>query len=256
MTGLVLLHGFTGDASSWDAVLERMPTEARELRPVLLGHGSARVRAESFEAEVDRVAALVREAGFEGARVAGYSMGARVALALLVRHPGLFSAAVLISGHPGLGAERERAARIAADEEWARLVERDGIERFVEAWELLPLFATQARLPAETREAHRARRLAHTPTGIATALRTLGLGRMPSYRDALAAVRVPVRLVCGEQDAKFVALARLMATRMPRAELRVVSGAGHDLTIEDPASCARAIRDDFEPRHRERGTRP
>src|SRR5262249_55892589 len=154
-------------------------------------HGAAYARVEGFEAEVDRLAALIRARG-EKVHLAGYSLGGRVAIGLLCRHAGLFRSATLSSAQPGLHSEAEREERRAADERWCAVLESRGIEAFVEAWEKLPLFATQS---DEMRRAQRRERLSHDPRGLAHSLRTCGLGHMPSYSESLALVPVPTSIV-------------------------------------------------------------
>lgn len=63
--------------------------------------------------------ALNREAEAVTGRkiLVGYSMGGRLALHALLEG-GLWDAAILISPHPGLESEEERAARRAGDAEW------------------------------------------------------------------------------------------------------------------------------------------
>ena len=39
---LALLHGFLGVPESWEAIATALPSDARVLRPVLMGHGGAR----------------------------------------------------------------------------------------------------------------------------------------------------------------------------------------------------------------------
>ncbi|MFW6023981.1 MAG: alpha/beta fold hydrolase, partial [Myxococcota bacterium] len=192
----VLLHGFTGSPASWDAVVAALPSDVHVLRPALLGHGNAAgVRVPSFEAEVDRIADLIEREGLDRPGLCGYSLGGRVALGLLVRRPDRFARAVLVGAHPGLADVAERQARAVQDAQWAALLETGGLAAFVQAWERLPLFATQEALPQALRERQRAVRLAHDPAGLARSLRVLGLGRMPDHRPALGAIRVPARLM-------------------------------------------------------------
>jgi 2-succinyl-6-hydroxy-2,4-cyclohexadiene-1-carboxylate synthase len=241
---LVLLHGFTGSPDSWAAVRDGLPGR-RVLAPALLGHdgstGPATVAG--FEDELDRLARLVREQGDHGGHVVGYSMGGRAALGLLVRHAGLFSGATLIGASPGLATDAERRDRARQDEEWARLLEARGLPTFVAAWEAVPVLATGARLPPEALHRQRRIRLSHDPHGLARALRVLGLAAMPDYRPALGDIQVPVRLAVGALDARFVGLAREMAERLPRGELRTVEGAGHNVVLERPAEIVRLLKE-------------
>jgi 2-succinyl-6-hydroxy-2,4-cyclohexadiene-1-carboxylate synthase len=242
---LVLLHGFTGAPASWAGVRRRLPRSRTVLAPALLGHdgtaGPARVQ--SFTDELDRLADIVRAAGTPGARLCGYSMGGRVALGLLDRHPELFASAVLIGVHPGLADGQERTARRALDEERARLLDTGDLPTFVAAWEAQPLFATQGDLPAPTVARQRRIRLSHDPRGLARALRVLGPAAMPDYRPRLAGIRIPVRLVVGERDEKFLTIARAMTAALPRARLCVVEGAGHNVVMERPEAVARLLQE-------------
>ena len=80
---LFLLHGFTGSPASWDGVLALLP-ERRTLRPALLGHGAPPPEATTFAGEIARLAALLPD---EPVHLAGYSLGARMALSLALAHP-------------------------------------------------------------------------------------------------------------------------------------------------------------------------
>lgn len=243
----VLLHGFAGTPSFWDPLLAELPPElaARALAPALAGHGTPTRPAPpavpgkgSFDAEVDRLAATLRAAGVSEtspAFLAGYSLGGRLALGLLVRHPELFAAAALVGAHPGLASAEERAARRAADERWAELLEADGLDAFLDAWQAQPIFATQSH--GERAELRRLRR-GLDPRALAGAMRALGLGSMPDRRPRLAAIETPVTLVAGERDAKFRVLGAEMAAKLPRAALRLVPGCGHNPLLEAPGALA------------------
>lgn len=238
MTPLVLLHGFTGSPASWDAVVRELPGEP-PLRPALLGHGAtADGGVHSFADEVQRLARALPDAPVH---LAGYSLGARMALGVALACQTRVARLTLVSAHPGLADETARAERRRADAVWCELLEAHGIERFVDAWEPQALFATQTKIKPELRARHRAGRLSRDPNGLARSLRTVGLAEMPDFGPELAKLRVPVTLVAGELDSKFSALARDMHGRFSRARLVVVPGAGHDLLLEAPDSVAREL---------------
>jgi pimeloyl-ACP methyl ester carboxylesterase len=91
------------------------------------------------------------------------------------------------------------------------------------------------------RERQRAIRLGHHAAGLALALRALGLGEMPDLRPHLGRVAVPVALLAGAEDDRFLAHARELAAHLPRARLQVVAGAGHNPIIERPDAVAAAL---------------
>ncbi len=59
--------------------------------------------------------------------------------------------------------------------------------------------------------------------------------------DRLPALDVPVTVVAGERDQKFLALGERLAGTLPQAELVVVPDAGHGLPREAPARLALAL---------------
>ncbi|HET9624821.1 MAG TPA: hypothetical protein VFP84_25815, partial [Kofleriaceae bacterium] len=96
-----------------------------------------------------------------------------------------------------------------------------------------PLFASQARAPADRRAARAARRAQLDAEQLAQSLEAMGLAEMPDYR---AAVDDRVALIVGADDAKFVAIARGLA-----APVEAIAGSGHDPTLEQPAALSAAI---------------
>ena len=120
---IVLLHGFTGAPDVWDPVTACLggPTVAE----TLAGHHADLLEPGGFADEVLRLRA--RLAGRAPVHLVGYSMGARLALALSLAAPAWVRRLTLIGVNPGLEDDAARAARVAADEAWARLLETEGI---------------------------------------------------------------------------------------------------------------------------------
>jgi 2-succinyl-6-hydroxy-2,4-cyclohexadiene-1-carboxylate synthase len=245
MSCLVLLHGFTGSPESFDALVRRLHARMprlRVLRPPLLGHGaSVPPLVRSFEQEVDRLAEAIRAAGFAGSHLCGYSLGARVALGLLARHPFLFSAATLIGVHPGLSSPAERGARVGADERWCELLLRRGVLDFLSAWEAQPIFAGQRQLSSACLARQRAIRRGHCASGLARSLRVVGLGQMPDYRGIFAMQPLRIQLLVGAADTRFVRLAREISSARRGVRLEIVDGVGHNVLLEAPGRVAAVL---------------
>lgn len=239
----LLLHGFTGSPQSWAPVVTHARLGAPLLVPTLMGHGGdwQGRRLDTLEDEITRIVTLVL--GAERPRlVCGYSMGARVALNLLVSHPGLFDAAVLIGVHPGLADEAARIQRRKADSKWIRLLRDEGLAPFVAEWEAQPLFQSQRELPAEARDAQREVRLGHDAEGLARSLEALGLAEMRDVRPELGSLELPIQLVAGSLDFKFCEIARMLAAESDRIDLQIVDGVGHNVVLEAPAQVAAILR--------------
>lgn len=236
---LACFHGFLGSPSSWRPIVERMEGPVALAR--LPGHGLDPWMLErpSFDAVVEAFAdALPFDAP---TWLAGYSMGARIALGLAVRHPSKVRGAVLVGVQPGLRTEALRRERIAWEESLAARVGALGIADFASEWSALPLFDSQATLPASVRETQRVARVEHTERGVAWSLEALGLGRMPALWDALATCPVPLVFVTGELDTKFTAVAEDAARVARDASTRVVAGAGHNVGLEAPTALTHLV---------------
>ena len=152
---LVLLHGFLGSRETWRHLVPTLGARRPLVVVDLPGHGASRAPTctgpagwhETLEALGDLLA-IVSPAP---ADLLGYSQGARIALGLAMSRPSQVRRLVLESGSPGLADEAARAARRTEDEALAQRLLREGLDAFVARWEALPLFASLARLPLETR---------------------------------------------------------------------------------------------------------
>lgn len=255
---LFCLHGFTGTPGVWEPVLERLEGVTAWC-PALLGHGDEGEKASTIErqnhppcrhqcsdastfaGEVDRLAGWLGDRSEEPCHLLGYSMGARVGLALLLTYPRLFVGATLVGVHPGLVDQAERSQRATLDESRAQDLETHGVRRFIDRWQQIPLFASQEKLPPAVLAQQQEMRLGHRAAGLARALRVLGLAKMPNYRDRLPTLGLPVRLVVGEKDRKFQRLAQDMVELQPRFEVVQIPGVGHNVVLEAPAAMAQIV---------------
>jgi 2-succinyl-6-hydroxy-2,4-cyclohexadiene-1-carboxylate synthase len=234
---LLLLHGFMGSSTEWDDVANALFGNYRLLIPDLPGHGASTSLPYPASYTIDGASrALIRTLDAENidrCAVAGYSMGGRLALYLALRHPRRVEHLLLESASPGLATEEERADRRAADEKLARRLETEDFREFVEDWYRQPLFATLAcdeELLRRTIEA----RMHNDPHELARSLRAMGTGSQPSLWEELPELAAPTLALAGEQDTKFVELARKMERVSPNVRAAVVPGTGHSVHAEAP----------------------
>ncbi|TAK62806.1 MAG: 2-succinyl-6-hydroxy-2,4-cyclohexadiene-1-carboxylate synthase [Dehalococcoidia bacterium] len=243
---LLLLHGFTGAASTWHDVSASWDGW-RRIAVDLIGHGGSDApddeRRYTMEDCVADLVALLDELAIDRATVLGYSMGGRVALQLAAAAPERVAALVLEGASPGIDDAGERAARVLSDRALADDIERDGIEAFVDRWERVPIFATQARLPDDVRARQRRQRLSNRPAGLANSLRGMGAGAQSSLWPRLQELAMPALLIAGEDDAKYSEMAHDTASRMPAADVRIVPGAGHAVHLERPGAFSDHVKE-------------
>jgi 2-succinyl-6-hydroxy-2,4-cyclohexadiene-1-carboxylate synthase len=239
---VLALHGFTGDHSIWEALAASPLGRAVHLvAPDLYGHGWSdapddleRFRLASMARELWALVDAVRPGA--APILLGYSMGGRLALDMAVASPHRPAGLILESASPGLQDEEARRARRADDAAWAELIRRDGVEAFVDRWEALPLFESQARLDAALQEQVRRDRLSQSVEGLARSLLGTGTGSQPSRWEALPTLSLPVLLVVGALDVRYRDIGEKMAALMPAARLAVLEDAGHAVHLEQPAA--------------------
>ncbi len=238
---LLLLHGFTGRAESWNRIVAALPRRLC-LAPDLPGHGKTDPPLPPDAWRMPRLAdaliELLDELRVGAFDAAGYSMGGRAALHLASRAAQRLSRLVLIGATPGIESPQERFERAASDSALARMIEERGIEAFVDHWEGLPLFEGQRALPPPERARIREIRLSHDPAALAAALRAFGTGSQEPLHGGLRNITAPTLIVAGEQDGKFRETGEVMRARIPGARMEIVPGAGHDVPSERPDALA------------------
>jgi 2-succinyl-6-hydroxy-2,4-cyclohexadiene-1-carboxylate synthase len=241
---LLLLHGFTGDISTWEPFLDDWGAFTR-IRVDLIGHGKSDAPADperySMEHAVEDLVALLDELDIGAAALLGYSLGGRLALHFALAQPERLWGLILESAGVGIEDPEERAARRRADEALADDMERDGIEAFVDRWQNQPLFASQTQLPADVLERQRLLRLSHSPVGLANSLRGMGAGTQQYLMPQLAESVVPSLFLAGALDERYAALAKEMARLMPGAALDIAPNAGHAVHLEEADRFRRAV---------------
>jgi 2-succinyl-6-hydroxy-2,4-cyclohexadiene-1-carboxylate synthase len=226
---VVLLHGFGGTARAFDAVVAQLsPTRYLPLALDLPGHGRERdaPRPITFPACVEHVLA----ASPDRFVLCGYSMGGRVALHVALAAPKRVSRLVLIACSPGIQDIAERWARVEADERLAQELEDGPYEQFVERWRTQPLFASE---PPAAGVLAREDQLRNDPDALAAVMRGLGTGEMVPLWSRLGELEMPVTVLVGSRDAKFVAFGKRMVKLLPDGNLVVAAG-GHGLPLENP----------------------
>src|SRR5687768_9227498 len=126
---IAYVHGFAGTPDVWEGLGDG-------LRVTLPGHGVP--LQPTWDTNIAAIGAAIGDIDV----VVGYSLGARVALALVAENR--VSRAILISVNPGID-DASRDARRVIDAGWASMLRERGLDVFLAAWESQPLFATQAR---------------------------------------------------------------------------------------------------------------
>lgn len=234
---LILLHGFTGDTTTWAPFYEALGSHSKCYAVDIIGHGKSDSPVEidryRMMSVVDDLFLLMEKLGIAKADVLGYSMGGRLALSLAQKYPTKVRKLVLESSSPGLK-EEERKERIQNDEKLAASIEARGMKDFIDYWEDIPLFKSQKTLPKAVRSRIREQRLKNSQRGLANSLRGMGTGMQPSWWEDLEKLELETLLLTGSLDEKFCRIAQRMSERLPNSRWEKVEDSGHAIHVEDP----------------------
>ncbi|MCJ7842706.1 2-succinyl-6-hydroxy-2,4-cyclohexadiene-1-carboxylate synthase [Lederbergia sp. NSJ-179] len=237
---VLLLHGFTGDHTTWTHLKKQLRDDFTLLSVDLLGHGRTSAPTDPARYQIETAAAdltaLLEALKIKKVHLLGYSMGGRLALTFAILFPEKVSSLILESASPGLKTMKEREGRVFKDKQLAQMIEKKGIKEFVDYWERIPLFASQSKLPERIRHQIRRQRLDQSPLGLANSLRGMGTGQQPSWWSTLASLSMPIQLICGKKDPKFCQIAEEMKQVIPKASLTCVPDVGHAIHVEDPTN--------------------
>lgn len=232
---IVLLHGFTGSVASWHSLLEKLSENYQVIVIDILGQGKSdkpmNVTAYQMESIASDIAELIQISPTQ-INLLGYSMGGRLALYIALKYPELIKSLILESSSPGLASEIERDERRKNDNELADKIEQNGMEWFVDYWEKLPLWKSQLKLSFGVLQAQRDQRLQNDPLGLANSLRGMGTGVQPNLWGELENLKMPVQLIVGEEDTKFVAINQQMHQQLADSQLAIIPDAGHTVHLE------------------------
>jgi 2-succinyl-6-hydroxy-2,4-cyclohexadiene-1-carboxylate synthase len=242
---LLFLHGFLGSSRDWHEVAGEMSDRFFCIAPDLPGHGESIVGLPDSYYRMENCAGgiveLLDSLQIETCHIAAYSMGGRLALYMAARYPERIERVILESASPGLEAERERRVRLAEDRRLAERLRSGPLDAFLAQWYQQPLFDSLRRDKYRFEELL-AQRLEDNPAGLAMSLEQMSTGAQPSLWDELSRIRLPLLLIAGGKDSKFVQIAQAMAARLPAATLRVVGGTGHNVHFEKTDEYVRLIK--------------
>ncbi|MDA0285976.1 MAG: alpha/beta fold hydrolase [Actinobacteria bacterium] len=222
---IVLLHGFTQTHETWTQIVASLDEQFEVVAIDAPNHGNS----SDISLNLESGAKAILDVGGDATYV-GYSMGGRFCLTAALAEPGKVQRLVLVSANAGIEDKEIRMARIRSDEELARRIEQIGVPKFIDEWLQQPLFSG---LTAATNQ--RSIRLKNTPIGLSSSLRLCGAGRQQPTWSRLQNLQMPVLVVAGANDTKYVEVAnRIAATIGENATLKIIQHSGHTPHIEQP----------------------
>ena len=240
---LFLLHALGSSRDVWHPLVRRLENDFRTVALDLPGFGDAHHAPDlTVDGMVEAVMQAIRMSGATRWLLVGHSMGGKVASIVAARalagESGLFGLAgvVLLAGSPSTPEpmDEERRQKMIG---WARqgALKPASAREFVDANIGAPLPAHRDQRAVEDL-------LRSSPHAW---LAWLERGSLEDWSREVGCLEVPALIIVGDQDGDLgeQGQMRTNAKTYPRAELRVLEGAGHLLPLERPDAVADGIRD-------------
>jgi 3-oxoadipate enol-lactonase len=240
---IVFVHGYTGNSRNWALTVPALRENFRTISVDLRGHGlSGRPSSEdeyALEVMASDVHELLKALDVSECVLVGHSMGGMVSQLLVLEHPEVVRALVLVDTAAevpkGLLYDERRAQR-------AHLVDiarEKGMEAVFE--EQIKMTPVHPALAANPRYIDIWREQFLMTSREAYIAGAKGMASRRSVVAHLANVAVRTLVICGEKDEPFFESSRQMHAAIPGSELVIIQGAGHGPQMETPGEFNRVL---------------
>ena len=237
---IVFAHGLLWSGRMFDAQVAALRDGYRCVTFDFRGQGQSAVTRDGYDMDTlaEDAAALIRTLRLEPCHFVGLSMGGFIGMRLAIRHPELLRSLLLLGTsadpEPPENLPRYRTLNVVARLLGLRVV----------AGKVMPILYGRKFLEdperAELRAACRRSLVANHRLGITRAV--TGVITREGVYDQLDRIRVPTLVLVGDQDVATVpAKSRRLHERIAGSVFRVLPGAGHTSTIEEPEAVNGAI---------------
>ncbi|OFZ19558.1 MAG: hypothetical protein A2Z20_08320 [Bdellovibrionales bacterium RBG_16_40_8] len=239
MTRIVALHGFLGKADDWAKFRLAMHDIAPlvEIQPAEIFVQLKSASLKTMKDWAKKFNQSQKSSHQERNILLGYSLGGRLALQAAMDKPGLWDEVILISAHPGLVGDENKAIRLKSDKEWAEKFIKLPWEEVVHLWNEQPVFIGGG-------EPQRAEADFDRPV-LAKTLVNWSLGYQDFAEEELANLRPKLHWYTGEKDEKYVHLFQELRNAGFINDYHVIEGSGHRVIFDQPGKLAEQLARDL-----------
>jgi 2-succinyl-6-hydroxy-2,4-cyclohexadiene-1-carboxylate synthase len=237
LPNLLLLHGFMGSSADFRLMIPTLFQHFHCICVDLPGHGQTAIDAHDFVSIAEQILEIVPDNCY----LYGYSLGGRLALYLALHHPDRWQKVILESASFGLPNAQMRQERQRQDNAIARKLRQPDLDftAFIQNWYQQPVFTGINAHPDFLQLI--ASRANNQPLSLARSLETMGLSQQPYLGELLKINKIPLLLLVGEQDTKFVEIGSKMASLCQQAKLAIMPNCSHNIHFQQLELWLRAV---------------
>ncbi len=239
---VMFAHGYTGSHADWASPMAALSSRFRVIALDHRGHGRSEAPSApsgySIPLMAGDVRGLLEHLGIRGCCLVGHSMGGFMALQLVLGHPELVKALVLVDTSSG---EFERVPGFeelrANLDDLARNKGMDAAFEYNAAHN--PMVRERFEKHPEMREVSRQKMLQTSVDGYVYTWRAIA--QWPPVTARLSEIGVPTLIFVGDEDTPFERPSQILNEGIAGSKLVVVSGSGHSPHEEAPEVFNRAL---------------
>ncbi len=236
---LVFIHGFTLDGRMWAPQWVALKKRYRTVRYDVRGFGRSSRVTSAHDPAADLLA-LLDHLGIAQAHLVGLSMGANIALNFAVRYPQ--RVAKVVAADPNLDGFTDYTPALfsALRQVFGAVAQRGWNAETQRLWLSNPLLQLQR--PSAAHQALLAQMVSsYNGDQLVNPAAAPRYGE-PSTLLRLDSIQVPVLVLVGKRDEESIQrIARLIAQKVPKAQLQIIPGAGHLSNLDQPKRFNRLV---------------
>ncbi len=243
---ILFLHGFMGSGQELNPLLAQLSTQFHCIAVDLPGHGHTIATNYTIPHTAQCLVELLESLSIDRpCHLVGYSLGGRIALYLALHYPQRWTKVVLESASAGLASTTARQARRQQDLSIAHQLRQPNLDwaTFIQQWYQQPVFQDLSNHPDFSKLI--TQRLQNHPLKLAKSLEQAGLGSQPYLGNLLITNQLPVLLLAGKKDHKFVKINQELAANCPVAELLIVPDCSHNIHWQQPQQWIQVVQNWF-----------
>jgi pimeloyl-ACP methyl ester carboxylesterase len=237
---LVLIRGLGSNADHW---YEQAPVLSREYRVIVFDNrGVARSSDPGGEFSIlvmaQDVIGLLDDLKIDSAHVFGLSMGGMIAQELAIRYPGRVNGLVLACTHCGGPHQVNASAEVGSI--FMDMIQTGSDESKLKAAACLFHKGTLEKRP-EVAKRYSEISLKRPVTAKTLTKQWEAIQKHDAF-DRLPQINSPTLILTGDGDVLIPPEnSKILAERIPGAELKIIPGGGHQVLVEQPEACNAAV---------------
>lgn len=232
---VVLVHGFSASADSWNRIAAQLTSRYHVIAPDLPGWGeSTRIDSASYAypAQVERLHQFLQQLGLSRFHLVGHSMGGCFSSAYAARYPDEVITLGLIAPHGVTAPEESELARaVAQGDNWLVVSSMPAFERLMEN-----LFVKRPYAPRSVMKYFAEQTISrHAKTQrIFDEIQVDN----PPLMEQLAKIKAPTFIIWGDQDKLIhVSAAEVFRKSIGNSEVLIMKETGHMPLMENVKQC-------------------